>query len=68
LVIQSLTAPISAYRAIWGVSANTQSWWDNTEAAELGYKPLQNAEDFAAEIMKADGRHWNFQGGSFAEG
>ncbi|MEE3502055.1 NAD(P)-dependent oxidoreductase [Acidiphilium acidophilum] len=67
LVVQSLTAPISGYQPVWGVSANTRGWWDNGEAAELGYQPSQNAEDFAAEIMKTGGRDWVFQGGSFAE-
>jgi uronate dehydrogenase len=68
LVMQSLTAPISDYRPIWGVSANTRSWWDNAEAAELGYRPRQNAEDYIGDIEVMSGAVWRFQGGSFAEG
>ncbi len=66
LVMQSLTAPISDYRPIWGVSANTRSWWNNAEAAELGYYPTQNAEDFATEIETLADAGWVCQGGSFA--
>jgi uronate dehydrogenase len=66
LVMQSLTAPISGYRPVWGVSANTRSWWDNAEAAELGYRPSQNAEDFATEIAAAPDAGWDHQGGAFA--
>lgn len=67
LVLQSLTAPISQYLPVWGVSANTASCWDNGEAAELGYHPTQNAADYAAEIAAHGGRVWRFQGGGFAE-
>ncbi|MGC9271744.1 NAD-dependent epimerase/dehydratase family protein [Acidiphilium sp.] len=67
LVLQSLAAPISTYHPIWGVSANTRACWDNSEAAELGYHPVQNAEDFSEAILGAGGRAWRFQGGGFAE-
>ncbi|MBW4037072.1 MAG: NAD(P)-dependent oxidoreductase [Proteobacteria bacterium] len=66
LVMQSLTAPISDYRPVWGVSANTRSWWNNAEAAELGYRPTQNAEDFATEIADVPDAGWDCQGGAFA--
>lgn len=51
---------------VWGVSANTRSWWDNTEANILGYVPQQNAEDYEAEILANPGPLWAFQGGSFS--
>lgn len=51
---------------VWGVSANTRSWWDNEGANVLGYVPQQNAEDYAAEILANPGPQWAFQGGSFA--
>jgi uronate dehydrogenase len=60
------------YLAVWGVSNNTRSYWDNSAAAErLGYRPTQNAEDYAAEILKQKNPlgliAQQFQGGSFAE-
>lgn len=31
---------------IWGVSANTQGWWDNSHLDWLGWTPKDNAESF----------------------
>ena len=57
------------FLTIWGVSANTRSWWDNSAAERLGYRPTQNAEDFAAEVLARpnplDALGQRFQGGSF---
>ena len=66
LVWRAVTVPKVGCLTVWGVSANTRSWWDNAPAAALGYKPQQNAEDYAAEILSAQGPSWAFQGGSFA--
>ncbi|AXE94503.1 NAD-dependent epimerase/dehydratase family protein [Paraburkholderia terricola] len=57
------------FLTVWGVSANTRSWWDNSGAERLGYRPTQNAEDYAAEILARpnplDALGQRFQGGSF---
>jgi uronate dehydrogenase len=57
------------FLTVWGVSANTRSWWDNSGAGRLGYQPTQNAEDYAAEILARpnplDALGQRFQGGSF---
>lgn len=66
LVWRAATAKGVGCLTVWGVSANTRSWWDNAEANILGYAPKQNAEDYAAEILKNPGQDWAFQGGSFA--
>jgi uronate dehydrogenase len=52
MIMQAITVPRIGYLTIWGVSANTRSYWDNTGAERLGYEPVQNAEDYAAEILK----------------
>jgi uronate dehydrogenase len=58
------------FLVIWGVSANTRSWWDNAGAERLGYQPRQNAEDFAADVLSRpdplDPIGRVFQGGSFS--
>jgi uronate dehydrogenase len=51
LVRCSIEAPPLHYCTAYGVSANDRSFWDNREAAILGYLPRDNAEDFAAEIL-----------------
>lgn len=35
----------------YGVSNNLRNRWDNTPAKFLGYRPQDNAEDFAAEVL-----------------
>ncbi|WP_428032836.1 NAD-dependent epimerase/dehydratase family protein [Ancylobacter sp.] len=50
----SIEAPLLHYVVAYGMSANSRAIWDNREASVLGYRPLDNAEDFAAEVL-ADG-------------
>jgi uronate dehydrogenase len=49
LVEVGLTADY-AHAVVYGVSNNSRSWWDNSPATALGYRPLDNAEDYAAEV------------------
>ena len=69
LMMQCITVPDVGYIAVWGVSNNTRSYWDNTGAEKLGYKPKQDSEDFAAEILKQpnplDPIARQYQGGGF---
>ena len=52
-----LDAPLDLhYEVVWGVSGNDRSWWDNTPAERLGYRPRDNSEDFAEEIFAAQRR------------
>lgn len=41
------------FETVWGVSGNDRSWWDNSPAERLGYRPQDNSETFAAEILEA---------------
>lgn len=66
LVWRAATVEKLGCLTVWGVSANRLAWWDNAEAASLGYVPKQNAEDYAAEILRGPDPGWRFQGGSFA--
>lgn len=71
LVRCCLDAPEVGFEIVYGVSANTRSWWKDDAAARLGYRPQDNAEDFAEEVgesTEAPGRLADrVQGGSFAE-
>lgn len=33
---------------VWGISDNKRSWWDNSRATALGYRPVHRAEDHVA--------------------
>ncbi len=51
LVRCGIDAPDFDYATVYGVSANTRSFWDNSDAAFLGYAPRDNAEDWAEEVL-----------------
>ena len=37
--------------SVYGISKNKRAWWKNNEAYRLGYKPKDNAEKFAKNIL-----------------
>ncbi len=51
LVEKSVTSPVTGFSVVYGVSNNDRSPVDNSKAAFLGYRPKDNAEDFAEEIL-----------------
>jgi uronate dehydrogenase len=58
------------FEIVYGISGNTRSWYDNSNAEQLGYRPLDNAESYAAEVQAQQGpvtecRH--YQGGSYTQ-
>jgi uronate dehydrogenase len=69
MIEQTINLPEIGFQVVWGVSANTRSYWDNTGAEKLGYRPTQNSEDYAAEILSQpnplDPLAQRHQGGSF---
>lgn len=48
----SLDAPDVHFEIVYGVSANHRSWWDNPGADRLGYKPVDDAEQYAAVALQ----------------
>lgn len=74
LVQVGLEAPELHFAIVYGVSNNTRSWWDNSAAEALGYRPADNSEIYAKEIMAmdppeaADDVALQFQGGVFVSG
>ena len=59
LVRAALTGPVDGFLAVYGVSANTRSWWSLPPS--LGYAPVDDAEDYADDVEPDDGIP--FQGG-----
>ena len=41
------------YEVVYGMSDNARAWWDNSRAAELGYKPEGQSEMFAEAALAA---------------
>lgn len=56
LVVASLTAPVVGHSIVYGMSDNTTTWWDNTAARHIGYRPQDSSEPFraAAEARQPD--------------
>jgi len=73
LVLASLTAPVVGHSVIYGMSGNTTTWWDNTPARHIGYRPQDSSERFRAEVearQPALDRHdpaVAYQGGAFVK-
>ena len=72
LVKRAIDAPTTGFSIIYGVSNNDRTPVDNSEASFLGYKPKDNAEQYADKILrnankvnKNDPAHI-FHGGPFA--
>jgi uronate dehydrogenase len=51
LVEQAVNTPTTGFAVIYGVSNNDRAPVDNTKAAFLGYRPKDNAEDYAADLL-----------------
>ena len=49
-VVASLTAPMVGHSIVYGVSDNTTTWWDNTPARHIGYRPQDSSERFRVEV------------------
>src|SRR6195952_4163925 len=65
LVDAALTVRAPGFRVVWGVSDNTRRRWSLTGAAELGYRPADDAEVFADRDLPADAWTDAFVGGGF---
>lgn len=75
LVLRSLAAPNVGCSVVWGMSANSAAWWDNTAPAQrVGYVPQDSSDTFAAQVLAQplpdyerdpQGATARLQGGSF---
>ena len=55
LIHAALTAPDVDFAVAYGISANTRGWWDLSTAYALGYRPTEDAEQYAAKIIAEHG-------------
>jgi uronate dehydrogenase len=50
LVLAALSAPVVGHTVIYGMSDNPLTWWDNTSARHIGYRPQDSSERFRAAV------------------
>lgn len=65
LVEAALSAP-PGFHVVWGVSANSRARVSLEAARAIGYQPLDDAEEFAAEIDPS-GPDWGVVGGHYTD-
>lgn len=53
LVCRAVEADDPGVAAVWGISANTRSWWRGDDAGRIGYCPADNAETYADSLSPA---------------
>ncbi len=72
LVTQSISTPMSGFSVVYGVSNNDRVPVDNHKASFLGYRPKDNAEQFAKDVFAHEEVHTQdnpahlYHGGPFA--
>jgi uronate dehydrogenase len=69
LVSIGIDHPEIRFEIVYGVSGNKRSWYDNSNAGRLGYKPQDDSERYAEAILAkekpGDPRAETYQGGTF---
>jgi uronate dehydrogenase len=71
LVVAALHAPVVGCSIIYGMSDNSVTWWDNTPARHIGYRPRDSSDRFrdAAQARQQELDFGNpatlYQGGGF---
>ena len=71
LVVAALTAPVVGHTVIYGMSDNATTWWDNTPARHVGYRPQDSSDRFRADVaarqpvLDRDDPAVIYQGGAF---
>lgn len=50
LVARIFAVPVLGYQVIYGASANSAGWWDNSAVSFLGWQPQDNAETYRAKV------------------
>jgi len=70
MVHAALTAELEGYTPIYGISANSDGWWDLEPGRALGYHPIDDAADYASgvEHRPEDEAEGAYVGGPFATG
>jgi uronate dehydrogenase len=69
LVCIGVDHPDIRFEIVYGVSGNKRSWYDNSNATRLGYRPVDDSEPQAAEVLAkekpGDPLAERYQGGTF---
>src|SRR5205085_4761535 len=70
LVSIGIDRPDIKFEIVYGISRNKRAWYDNSNAYRLGYKPQDDSEIYADEVLarekpSSDAIAETYQGGVF---
>jgi uronate dehydrogenase len=51
LVEAAISTPAPGFRQVWGISRNTRRWLSLAEGEAIGYRPQDDAEEYAEKIV-----------------
>ena len=68
LVTRAIDTPVTGFTVCYGVSDNDRAPVDNSAASFLGYRPKDNAEQFAQKIFAEAGPHDPQDAGQMCQG
>lgn len=68
LVTRCIDTPVTGFSVIYGVSDNDRAPVDNANASFLGYRPKDNAEQFATEVLANEPPMDNQDAGHYCHG
>jgi nucleoside-diphosphate-sugar epimerase len=54
LVEAALDPRVTGFHTVWGVSANSTSWWSPAGGAAIGYRPVDDSARYASELEPAE--------------
>jgi uronate dehydrogenase len=54
LVSIGIERPGIKFEIVYGISGNKRAWYDNANAARLGYRPQDDSEPFAEEVLRKE--------------
>ena len=54
LVEAALDPAVTGFHTVWGVSANTTSWWSTAGGEAIGYRPVDDSARYASELEPSD--------------
>ena len=72
LVRCCLVAPALGHTIVYGMSANRETWWDNSKVRQLGFEPRDSSEPFRSKVealppLDPADPAARFQGGGFVK-
>lgn len=71
LCARAFAAPLLGHTIVYGVSGNDETWWDNKNAAFLGWHPKHSSAKWRVDVLEnappedPESREVIFQGGGF---